>query len=247
MGSPKLPAPLNKFASKGHAEHLPFQLSPTQGLLIDDAFRRQQAVADKALFPKYLGKRRGLVWNSFGKILPKVGIYPRHWYSESLNYTCFRELNVLFLWVAYVNMSQARSKDSWKWNSILQVQVDVPDMKGESGVKAGSKQDPKTFKSSSNLGIKVQFNRRKLLVRSSFLFWVRFLRQDRKDGFLNISLLAVSSRSKEDLRETRLIVTVGAPSVEESCSQAVVMSSFLFRFRRGNSFSCTTGLNNLFF
>lgn len=25
--------------------------------LIDDAFRRQQAVADKALFPKYLGKR----------------------------------------------------------------------------------------------------------------------------------------------------------------------------------------------
>lgn len=44
---------------------------------------------------------------------------------------------------------------------ILQVQVDVPDMKGESGVKAGSKQDPKTFKSSSNLGIKVQFNRRK--------------------------------------------------------------------------------------
>lgn len=125
--------------------------------------------------------------NSFGKILPKVGIYPRHWYSESLNYTCFRELNVLFLWVAYVNMSQARSKDSWKWNSILQVQVDVPDMKGESGVKAGSKQDPKTFKSSSNLGIKVQFNRRKLLVRSSFLFWVRFLRQDRKSGF-SISL-----------------------------------------------------------
>jgi len=52
-----------------------------------------------------------------------------------------------------------RSKDSWKWNSILQVQVDVPDMKGESGVKAGSKQDPKTLKSSS--GIKVQFNRRK--------------------------------------------------------------------------------------
>lgn len=117
----------------------------------------------------------------------------------------------------------------------------------ERGVKAGSKQDPKTFKSSSNLGIKVQFNRRKLLVRSSFLFWVRFLRQDRKSGFLNISLLAVSSRSKLDLRETRLLVTVGAPSVEESCSQAVVMSSFLFRFRRGNSFSCTTGLNNLFF
>ena len=50
---------LKKFASKGHAEHLPFQLSPTP--LIDDAFRRQQAVADKALFPKYLGKRRGQV------------------------------------------------------------------------------------------------------------------------------------------------------------------------------------------
>lgn len=50
-----------------------------------------------------------------------------------------------------------------------------------------------------------------------------------------------------DLRETRLLVTVGAPSVEESCSQVVVMSSFLFRFRRGNSFSCTSGLNNLFF
>ncbi|KAI3671269.1 hypothetical protein L2E82_53456 [Cichorium intybus] len=42
-----------------------------------------------------------------------------------------------------------------------------------------------------------------------------------------------SSRSKLDLRETRLLVTVGAPSVEESCSQVVVMSSFLFRFRRG--------------
>lgn len=46
------PALLKKFASKGHAEDLPFQLSPTRGLLIDDAFRRQQAVADKALFPK---------------------------------------------------------------------------------------------------------------------------------------------------------------------------------------------------
>ena len=54
MGSPKRPALLKKFATKGHAEHLPFQLSPT---FIDDAFRRQQAVADKALFPKYLGKR----------------------------------------------------------------------------------------------------------------------------------------------------------------------------------------------
>lgn len=60
------------------------------------------------------------------------------------------------------------------------------------------------------------------------------------------SRLCCSSRSKLDLRETRLLVTVGAPSVEESCSQVVVMSSFLFRFRRGNSFSCTSGLNNLF-
>lgn len=38
---------------------------------------------------------------------------------------------------------------------------------------------------------------------------------------------------------------MGAPSVEEICSQAVVMSSFFFRFRRGNS--CTSGLKNLFF
>ncbi|KAK7298887.1 hypothetical protein VNO77_46206 [Canavalia gladiata] len=62
MGSPKLPALLKKFATKGHAEHLPFQLSPTRGPfnLIDDAFRRQQAVADKALFPKSLGKRSRL-------------------------------------------------------------------------------------------------------------------------------------------------------------------------------------------
>ncbi|CAN6923989.1 unnamed protein product [Brassica oleracea] len=52
MGSPKLPALLKKFASKGHAEDLPFQQSSRRGLLIDDAFRRQQAVADKALFPK---------------------------------------------------------------------------------------------------------------------------------------------------------------------------------------------------
>lgn len=52
---------------------------------------------------------------------------------------------------------------------------------------------------------------------------------------MNISLPAVSSRSKLYLRETSLIVTVGAPSVEESSSQAVVMSSFLFRFRRGNA------------
>ena len=120
--------------------------------------------------------------NSFGKILPKVGIYPRHWYSESLNYTCFRELNVLFLWVAYVNMSQARSKDSWKWNSILQVQVDVPDMKGESGVKAGSKQDPKTFKSSSNLDIKVQFNRRKWYLFYFSLVFFSLLSQVLKTG-----------------------------------------------------------------
>ncbi|MCE5166613.1 hypothetical protein HAX54_022586, partial [Datura stramonium] len=62
--------------------------------LIDDAFRRQQAVADKALslsqvaerpFPKYLGKRK----------------------------------------------RTARSKDSGKSNSILQVQVDVPDIESE--------------------------------------------------------------------------------------------------------------------
>ena len=46
MGSPNPPY---KFASKGHAEHLPFQL--TRGLLIDDAFRRQQAVADDGPFP----------------------------------------------------------------------------------------------------------------------------------------------------------------------------------------------------
>lgn len=32
-----------------------------------------------------LGKWRGQVWNSFGKILPKVGIDPRHRDSESLN------------------------------------------------------------------------------------------------------------------------------------------------------------------
>lgn len=114
-------------------------------------------MADKALFPKYLGKRRGQVWNSFGKILPKVGIYPRHWYSESLNYTCFRELNVLFLWVAYVNISQEQG--FWK------VKFDIASAsrrswyESESGVKAGPKQDPKTFKSSSD--IKVQFNRRK--------------------------------------------------------------------------------------
>lgn len=124
-----------------------------------DAFRRQQAVADKALFPKYLGKRRGQVWNSFGKILLKVGIYPRHWYSESLNYTCFRELNVLFLWVAYVNMSQEQG--------FRKVKFDIASAsrrfwyESESGVKAGPKQDPKTFKSSSNLDIKVKFNRRK--------------------------------------------------------------------------------------
>lgn len=117
MGSPKLPALNNKFASKGHAEHLPFQRCPTRGLLIDDAFHRQQAVADKALFPKYLGKRRGQVLNSFGKILPKVGIYPRHWYSESLNYTW--ELNVLFLWVAYVNISQEQGFRKVEWKPAL--------------------------------------------------------------------------------------------------------------------------------
>lgn len=59
-----------------------------------------------------------------------------------------------------------------KSNSILQ----MPWYESESGVKAGPKQDPKTFKSSSNLDIKVKFNRR--LVWSSFFFWVRFLRQE---------------------------------------------------------------------
>ena len=42
-------------------------------------------------------------------------------------------------------------------SQILYCKCDVPDMK----VKAGPKQDPKTFKSSSNLDIKVKFNRRK--------------------------------------------------------------------------------------
>lgn len=91
----------------------------SNAIQIYDAFHRQQAVADKALFPKYLGKRRGQVWNSFGKILPKVGIYPRHRYSESLNYTCFRELNVLFLWVAYVNISQEQGFRKVEWKPAL--------------------------------------------------------------------------------------------------------------------------------
>ena len=125
---------------------------------IYDAFRRQQAVADKALLPKSLGKRRGQ--NSFGNLLLKVGIYPRHWYSYSLNYTCFREFNVLFLWVAYVNISQEQG--------FRKIKFDIASAsrrswyESESGVKAGPKQDPKTFKSSSNLDIKVKFNRRKL-------------------------------------------------------------------------------------
>ncbi|PHT74399.1 putative cytochrome c biogenesis ccmB-like mitochondrial protein [Capsicum annuum] len=53
------------------------------------------------------------------------------------------------------------SKDSGKSNSILQVQVDVPK------VKAGPKQDPKTFKSSSNLDIKVdvQSSKSNLMIR----------------------------------------------------------------------------------
>jgi len=99
----------------------------------DDAFRRQQAMADKALFPKYLGKRRGQVWNSFGKILPKVGIYPRHWYSESLKTT--RELNVLFLWVAHVNSCQEQG--------FRKVKFDIASAsrrswyESESGVKSG--------------------------------------------------------------------------------------------------------------
>lgn len=67
--------------------------------------------------------------NSFGNLLPKVGIYPRHWYSESLDYTFLnRELKVLFLWVAYVNMSQEQGFRKVH-NSIFQVKVDVPDMK----------------------------------------------------------------------------------------------------------------------
>lgn len=56
------------------------------------------------------------------------------------------------------------------------MQVDVPDMKGESGVKAGSKQDPKTFKSSSNLGIKVR------AVQSSKAVFFSLLSQVLKTG-----------------------------------------------------------------
>lgn len=116
---------------------------------IDDAFRRQQAVADIEGEGQSLGKRRGQ--NSFGNLLLKVGIYPRHWYSYSLNYTCFRELNVFFLWVAYVNISQEQgfrkikfdiaSALIWKWK----------------WSETGCKQDPKTFQSSSNLDIKVKW------------------------------------------------------------------------------------------
>ena len=72
---------------------------------------------------------------------------------------CFRELNVLFFWVAYANMSQEQG--------LLQVKFDNASAlktwySFSFGVKAGPKQDPKTFKSSSNLDRKVQFNRRKL-------------------------------------------------------------------------------------
>lgn len=49
-----------------------------------------------------------------------------------------------------------------------QVQVDVPDMKK---VEAGSKQDPKTFKSSSNLGIKISAVQSSK-VRSLFLLFL---------------------------------------------------------------------------
>lgn len=38
--------------------------------------------------------------NSFGNLLPKVGIYPRHWYSESLDSTWNREWKVLFLFMS---------------------------------------------------------------------------------------------------------------------------------------------------
>lgn len=48
--------------------------------LIDDAFRRQQAVADKALFPK--GSEED--WFETRSVRFSC-IYPRHWYSESLN------------------------------------------------------------------------------------------------------------------------------------------------------------------
>lgn len=152
------------------------------------------------------------VWKSFGKILPKVSIYPKHFYDYFLNDTCFflgsliERLILMSEWPMWI---WARSKDSGKWNSILQVQVGVPDMK----VKAGPKQDPKQHSKKGQVqfqsGYK-KFNRRKL-------------------------------------RETILWLTVGAPSVEESCSQAVVMNSFFFRFRRENSLSCTSGLKNLFF
>jgi len=64
-----------------------------------------------------------------------------------------------FLKVKFYIASASRRSwyERWKWS------------------EAGSKQDPKTFKSSSNLGIKVRaVQSSKALVRSSFLFWVRF-------------------------------------------------------------------------
>lgn len=55
------PPLLKKFASKGGAFRTPTFPTKSKARTLYDAFRRQQAVADKALFPKYLGKRRGQV------------------------------------------------------------------------------------------------------------------------------------------------------------------------------------------
>lgn len=80
-----------------------------------------------------------------------VGIYPRHWYSYSLNYTCFRELNVLFFWVAYVNISQEQG--------FRKIKFDIASASRRSWYESETscKQDPKTFQSSSNLDLKVKW------------------------------------------------------------------------------------------
>jgi hypothetical protein len=58
-GSPKLPALLKKFASKGHAEHLPFQLSPMRGPFHWRCLPSLESYGWLGLFPNYFRKRRG--------------------------------------------------------------------------------------------------------------------------------------------------------------------------------------------
>jgi len=72
-GNSKATRPTKEVRKQGTGRRPTFP-TKSNATFIDDAFRRQQAVADKAFSLNILGSEEDR--KKFGNLLPKVGIYP---------------------------------------------------------------------------------------------------------------------------------------------------------------------------